>query len=763
MSYTLDFPIQYIANPDRFATIGLGELYIGVVDGDPAAEPADRVQAYIARQNDTDLAIPQPIELSAGGVPTCLGSPVTLKINQSFSVAVLNSNGAQIYYSPKAGEIIDEINNLSVQVAEFAIDVAAAVKYAATIADASALTGLVADQQISVAEYNAGTGVGGGMFVVEAGSVTPNNVTTFASATGGVYFHRINTERPTVEMGGAVTGTDSTVAFQRCLDSGLVCAMADGSVYKISSRLTWTQPNSGFVCDGMSRIEMLRASFSQATYVAAINTINCGLYASGIDKPILKGVLINLEAGAGIRTAIACAISNCTNIDFERTHAYGYSEPEFGVFTCDSSTGKWIDGYVYDCTSSSSTLPSLQITGFEIDENRVAGAYSQISGGVWRFKNLQLTGAAVTTYGFQTDGLTLSGGATSDASKGCVFDAIITEDVDESADIQSANNYIGAVIAKNVGAYGLKLVHAARNNRVDFVSIDQSRSFGVVFAGTATASQNCRGNSVGRVVTKGIGSLPDVGGAPGSPLARAAVGFDGGSAPLTPSDNVVESVSCYDNSAMAYAVQSEAGARNEVKDIYCDGEPATSRFTVLAPHECKVSFRDYTDAKYVVGRYYGGEVLNTSSTTPVALSANTLYAVPFIVRESTQFGAISFHVTTSAAGNARLGVYRVVSGVPSLLVKDIGTVSTSTTGLKEISSAIVLPEGRYCLAIVTDVGISIYGSAANVDMMNFVGVTNVGNAEIVMSRAFTFGALPSAFGAVAYASGTIPNIFLRRT
>lgn len=214
MNYTLDFPIQYIAKPGRFATIGLGELYIGVVDGDPAAEPADRVQAYIARQNDTDLAIPQPIELSAGGVPTYLGSPVTLKINQSFSVAVLSSHGSQIYYSPKSGEIIDEINNLSLQVAS-------AVKYAATIADASALTELVAGKQISVAEYYSGTGVGGGMFVVKAGAATPNDVTIFASATAGAYLERINYSDIDLYMAGAPSDgvSNSCDPFIRAISS----------------------------------------------------------------------------------------------------------------------------------------------------------------------------------------------------------------------------------------------------------------------------------------------------------------------------------------------------------------------------------------------------------------------------------------------------------------------------------------------------------------------------------------------------------------
>lgn len=220
MSYTLDFPIQYIPNPDRFATIGLGELYIGVVDGDPAFEPADRIQVYIARQNDTDLAIPQPIELSAGGVPVYLGSPVTLKINQSFSVAVLDKNGAQVYYSPKTGEVIDLVSDLEDQID----DIQAAVD---AITDDSMLTfDSVADAALSspivgnvyyLESYILGLGVGGGHLIAKAGAITPDNVDTFASSLPGIYLERINIAKPSPADAGVQSDgvVDDSVPLER--------------------------------------------------------------------------------------------------------------------------------------------------------------------------------------------------------------------------------------------------------------------------------------------------------------------------------------------------------------------------------------------------------------------------------------------------------------------------------------------------------------------------------------------------------------------
>lgn len=216
MSYTLEFPIQYFPNPDRFATLGLGELYIGVVDGDPAFEPADRVQAYIARQNDTDLAIPQPINLTAGGVPTYNGSPVTLKIGQEYSLAVLDKNGQQVYYSPKAGEMIEEINELSAEIAGIVSGSVLAIDKVSDLITYAPISG----NNYFLRQYNAGTAIGGGMLLAKTGVITPNDVTTFASGTAGVYFERVNYMYISPEMAGVIGDgiINDTIALQRAIN-----------------------------------------------------------------------------------------------------------------------------------------------------------------------------------------------------------------------------------------------------------------------------------------------------------------------------------------------------------------------------------------------------------------------------------------------------------------------------------------------------------------------------------------------------------------
>jgi len=236
VSYTLDFPIQYIANPDRFATIGLGKLYIGVVDGAPAFDPADRIQVYIARQNDTDLAIPQPINLTAGGVPTYLGSPVTIKINQSFSCAVLDRNNQQVYYSPKSGEIIDEISNLENLINEFSDDALFVIENVAALATFTPVAG----QVYYLKEYHAGAGAGGGELIAKPGSPTPDNGTIFSTGVSGVYLERVFDGAPDINFYGA---GDIEDLIQKCIDNYNCAYVPTG---------TYTQGNGSVALDNES-------------------------------------------------------------------------------------------------------------------------------------------------------------------------------------------------------------------------------------------------------------------------------------------------------------------------------------------------------------------------------------------------------------------------------------------------------------------------------------------------------------------------------
>jgi hypothetical protein len=109
-----------------------------------------------------------------------------------------------------------------------------AITTVATIADASALIGLVAGQLLEVREYSAGTGVGGGTIEVISGSTTPNNVSTFSSATAGCYLSRVYNGAYTIEMAGGLDDgvVDNKVPHERVRGLGMpVLMLSDGTYY----------------------------------------------------------------------------------------------------------------------------------------------------------------------------------------------------------------------------------------------------------------------------------------------------------------------------------------------------------------------------------------------------------------------------------------------------------------------------------------------------------------------------------------------------
>lgn len=168
---------------------------------------------------------------------------------------------------------------------------------------------------------------------------------------------------------------------------------------------------------------------------------------------------------------------------------------------------------------------------------------------------------------------------------------------------------------------------------------------------------------------------------------------------------------------------------------------------------------------YVAGRFYAPSVIDGSETAKLA---NTLYLMAFEIERTTVFTKIGIHVFTASAGNARLGIYNGTAGIPSTLVLDCGTVSTGTTGDKEITISQSLSPGVYFLVVVFDATPTTYSMAAG-DLRPFWArvygaATSGGVPAISATVAFTYGALPSPYnlGALTYdTSNASPSIWLR--
>lgn len=94
----VDTGLQSFPDFARNQQLASAQIYIGVPGLDPSIL-ANQYQAYVVQEDGTEVSVSQPILTSAGGIPTYLGSPVQIAIEQTeYSIKILNSLGSQIYY-----------------------------------------------------------------------------------------------------------------------------------------------------------------------------------------------------------------------------------------------------------------------------------------------------------------------------------------------------------------------------------------------------------------------------------------------------------------------------------------------------------------------------------------------------------------------------------------------------------------------------------------------------------------------------------------
>ncbi len=92
-------PFNYYPDPTKGRPVFNGSIYVGQPDTDPQIT-ANQLQVKAFQEDGASVNIAQPIRTGAGGVPMLNGSPVQLQVDGEYSIKVLNSSGAQVYYAP---------------------------------------------------------------------------------------------------------------------------------------------------------------------------------------------------------------------------------------------------------------------------------------------------------------------------------------------------------------------------------------------------------------------------------------------------------------------------------------------------------------------------------------------------------------------------------------------------------------------------------------------------------------------------------------
>lgn len=198
-----------------------------------------------------------------------------------------------------------------------------------------------------------------------------------------------------------------------------------------------------------------------------------------------------------------------------------------------------------------------------------------------------------------------------------------------------------------------------------------------------------------------------------------------------------------------------------VYDLMYDG----TNFVLMNPEAVSA----VTGPGYASGNYHQGLGWSGGGgATTLTVTANRLYAKVFVCLSSETFTKIGIEVTTGAGTNARLGIYSSSNGRPGSLLLDAGTVSTATTGEKEVTISQALPAGTYFLGAVFDNTPIVRAVASTGPVMSaLIGATDPDNTTALAGFyvAHAFGALPSTFGSVTNVTGGgggVPAIWVRK-
>lgn len=164
-------------------------------------------------------------------------------------------------------------------------------------------------------------------------------------------------------------------------------------------------------------------------------------------------------------------------------------------------------------------------------------------------------------------------------------------------------------------------------------------------------------------------------------------------------------------------------------------------------------------------RWFTCRITAAAMTVSTALTADRIYAHPFVCPKLINLDRIAVNCTTLVAGGSlRLGIYEDSNVEPGRLLLDAGTVDTSGTGVKSINIAQELSPGLYWLAAASKSGTHAFRVPAIASTINIAGV-----ASTLPTAGFThfyaahvFGALPNPFPVVTEGTSLVyPAVFVR--
>jgi hypothetical protein len=313
---------------------------------------------------------------------------------------------------------------------------------------------------------------------------------------------------------------DDTAAIQAALNYALSqggggVTLAPGRTFKVSSKIN-VPSNCGLVGDGTPTIYATAAGFSNASLTNKYASNSAVLDLSGetsgaftpSENPFVLGVKIESQVVQG-RMVDAIVCRNAVNAQVQRCEIFGFPVG-CGIRAASLIGANFSDNYIHDFLDNTTAWTGTpQSTAIEIDNDRINSINST---GVRVTNNeinkIEFGPSAISTYGYQTDGVNISGTQT--------FDYVINSNrinlVGEGIDTFGERGAIAGNAINNTYNFGIKLIHGSSLNTVQSNVIRNTGIAGIVvsgsnIAGVGDATKNCIiGNIVENVDYLGVWS-----------------------------------------------------------------------------------------------------------------------------------------------------------------------------------------------------------------------------------------------------------------
>lgn len=171
----------------------------------------------------------------------------------------------------------------------------------------------------------------------------------------------------------------------------------------------------------------------------------------------------------------------------------------------------------------------------------------------------------------------------------------------------------------------------------------------------------------------------------------------------------------------------------------------------------------------ITNRYYMPWGMIPGSAQTKTVVASRVYYYLFFNSRNITWTRIGSRISTGATGNARMGLYAAGSeGLPTTLLQDFGTFSTSSSGEKEIVISYTMTPGAYYIALVSDAAptYSSYFFTANLTTYSYgIAATNLIVGSSLWYESSSDNTLPSTANTTLTTENTSlvsPIVFLRK-